>query len=352
MLPNPQAELLFENLGGQGDFHGFKSAETTLSIGWAIQPGLRSRRVGVARARSEQARLDAEILQLDVAAETAQRFLTCLESQAHLKTADEAVVLAEKTETAVEDRVHAGRAPNAELMRARAELAIARLALDDATHQQSIAYHRLAAQWGETTPRFSRVDAELLGLPTVASFDDLVARIEQNPEIARLASEQRIAEAQLRLEKARRWPTLTPSIGVRKFETTDDLALVAGVAIPFPLFDRNQGRVAEARASLARTHADADAERVHLHTTLFEIYEKMQHSIHRAEALRDEVIPRFGTTVDEMRSGYQKGRYRYFELRAVETDLLEAKHSLVEASTAAHRLVITLERLTGERMAR
>jgi hypothetical protein len=50
-------------------------------------------------------------------------------------------------------------------------------------------------------------------------------------------------------------------------------------------------------------------------------------------------------------TGYEQGRYRYSELRMVEADLLKARRSLVEASTAAHRLVITLERLTGERMA-
>ena len=89
-----------------------------------------------------------------------------------------------------------------------------------------------------------------------------------------------------------------------------------------------------------------------VHTTLYEIYEEMQHSVHRAEVLRDEVIPRFEETVDEMRKGYTKGRYRYGELRAVEADLLSARRSLVEAGTAAHRLVITLERLTGERVVR
>jgi cobalt-zinc-cadmium efflux system outer membrane protein len=351
-LPNPRAELLFENLGGQGDFDGFSNAETTLSIAWAIEPGLRGRRVGLARARSEQARLDAEILQLDVASETAQRFLTCLEIQAHLETAGEAVVLAEQIATAIERQVRAGREPRAKVMRALAELATARLDRDDVTHQQSVAYHRLAAQWGETTPSFSRVDAELLSLPTVPSFDDLTARIERNPELARLASEQTIAKAQLRLEKARRWPTLTPSVGVRRFEASNDLALVAGVTVPFQLFDRNQGQVASARASLARTRADAESERVRFHTTLFEVYEEMRHSIHHAEVLRDEVIPRFEATVVEMQQGYEKGRYSDFELREVEADLLEAKHSLVEASTAAHRHVITLERLTGERVAR
>jgi cobalt-zinc-cadmium efflux system outer membrane protein len=70
------------------------------------------------------------------------------------------------------------------------------------------------------------------------------------------------------------------------------------------------------------------------------------------EVLRDEVIPRLEETMDETRRGYAQGRYRYYELRTVETDLLAARRSLVGAGTAAHRLVITLEQLTGERVAR
>ena len=118
------------------------------------------------------------------------------------------------------------------------------------------------------------------------------------------------------------------------------------------MFDRNQGRVAESRAALERTRADAAVERVRVRTRLFEIYQEMQHSVHRAEVLRDKVIPRFEETMEETRRGYEKGRYRYFELHSVQADLLAAKRSMVEASTAAHRLVITLERLTGEEVGR
>jgi cobalt-zinc-cadmium efflux system outer membrane protein len=352
LLPNPKVDLLFENVGGSGVFEGFDAAETTLSLAWAIEPGLRSRRVGVAGARADRVDLDARTLRLDVAAETAQRFLSSLESQAHLKATEESLALAERTVAAVERRVRAGRAPTAELLRARAELAFERLSRDDVTHELSVAYLRLAAQWGETEPSFSRVDGDLLALPAVVRFDELIERSERNPELARLASEQRIAEARLRLAEAQRWPTLTPSLGVRRHELTRDWSLVAGVSAPLPVFDRNQGRVAELRASMARAGSEIEAERVDLRAALFEIHEELKHSLHRAVVLRDEVIPRFEDAADEARRGYEKGRYPYSELRTAREDLLVAKRTLVVASTAAHRLVVSLERLTGERVVR
>ena len=352
LLPNPQLAVIAENVGGQGDFSGTDSAELTISLGWAIEPGLRGRRVGLAHARSERIGLDAKILRLDVAAETAQHFLSCLESQLHLRDADEAVAAADEAVVVVERRVRAGRAPNAELMRARAELATELLARDDVTHEMSVAYHRLAAQWGQTEPGFTRVDGELLELPVVPPFDQLAARIEHNPELARLASDERIAEARLGLAKARRLPTVSPTLGARRFEGSGDWAVVAGVSVPLQLFDRNQGEVLESRAAVSRLRADALAERVRVHTRLFEIYQEMQHSVHRAEVFREEVLPRLQEALAETRRGYEQGRYPYFELRALQADWLAVRRSLVEASAAAHRLVITLERLTGERLAR
>lgn len=347
-LPNPELLVEIENVGGSEFFRGADGAETTLSIAWAIEPGLRGRRVGVAEAHSRQVELEAKLLRIDVAAETAQRFLSCLESQLHLRARDEAVALAEQTVAVVERRVRAGGAPKAELMRAEAALASERLEREDGTHELSVAYHWLAAQWGETSPDFARVEGDLLELPGTTDFAAFEARLERNPGLERLASEQRIAEARLRLDRARRWPTVTPILGARRFERTKEWALVAGLAVPIPIFDRKQGQVAESRARIARTAAEIEAERVHTRAALYEIHQELEHSVHRAEVLREEVLPRFEASMEEIRRGYERGRYAYFELRQIQADWLAARRSVVESGTAAHRLHITLEQLTGE----
>ena len=87
-----------------------------------------------------------------------------------------------------------------------------------------------------------------------------------------------------------------------------------------------------------------------LQTTLFELYEELEHYLHRAESLRAEVIPRLVEALEGTRQAYERGRYGYFELRSVQTDLLRAQNDLVEASAGAHRLVVALERLVGERV--
>lgn len=350
LIANPELKLSIDDALGSGRFEGFDRAQTTLSLEWVLERTVRQRRVASAQAGSALLVADAEIMRLDLAAETAQRFLSGLANQARLENADEAVSLAESTVRAVSRRVRVGKAPRAELIRAEAELATARLSRDDVTHELRSAYHRLSAQWGEVEPGFSRVTGELLAVPTTEPFATIKERIGQNPQLARFVSQERVARANLQLAEAKRWPTLRPSVGVRRFEATDDFAVVAEFTLPLPLLNRNEGRVSESRAALARTRAEAEATRVRVLTALFEVYEEMQHHLHRASTLRDEVIPRLAEALDETRRGYEQGRYSYFEWRSVQADLLEARSQLVEASTGTHRLVIALERLTGERV--
>ena len=252
---------------------------------------------------------------------------------------------------AVQKRVRAGKSPQAELARARAELARMKLNQEDMEHELLSAGRRLAAQWGETEPGFTRLQGDLMTLPATESFATLKARIDQNPDFARFLSKQRVDEAQLHLARAQRKPNWRVSAGVRRLEITNDEALVANISLPLTLRNKNQGAIAEAQANLAQTNADAMAARVRMETSLFVMYQELLHSLHRAATYRDDVIPRIEQALSDTRHAYELGRYSYFEWRTVQEDLLEARSELVEASLDAHQNVIEIERLTGVRIA-
>jgi cobalt-zinc-cadmium efflux system outer membrane protein len=351
LAPNPELSIMVENALGTGDFTGVDGAETTLSIAWILDRGIRQHRLDSARAGVSLLTMEADIMRLDAAAETARLFFTCLSNQARRVSANEAVQLAQETVKAVQKRVTAGKSPQAELARAQAELARMKLNQEDFEHALLSASHRLAAQWGETEPDFARVNGDLLTLPITESFATLKTRIEQNPEFARFLSKRRVDEAELRLAEAQRKPSWRVSAGVRRLEITNDEALVANITLPLVLRNRNQGGIAEARANLAQTEADTITARIRIETSLFVIYQELQHSLHRAKTYRDEVIPRLEQALTDTRSAYELGRYSYFEWRTVQEDLLAARSALVEASVDAHQNIIEIERLTGMRIA-
>lgn len=347
LAPNPELDVTVQDAAGTGPYRSFDRAETTVSLAWILERGVRERIVDAASAGLSIRMVDAEIARLDVAAETARRFLACLAYQGRLANAARGVAFAQETVRLVDARVAAGRSLEAELSRAEAELARAELLHEDYEHELLSAYHRLSAQWGETEPDFAAVDGDVETLPELESFEALLARVDHNPELMRFMSQQRVDEAELELAKARSRPSWKVSAGVRRYETTDDFALVAGLTVPLPIRNRNQGRIAEARAEVARTQAERAASRIHIETTLFELYQELNHNLQLAGRLTADVIPRLEQALEDTRRAYELGRYGYSEWRIVQGELLEANNELLEASIDAHRIVIEIERLTG-----
>ena len=290
LKPNLEFDLLVENALGSGDFEGIDGAETTLSLGWVLERGKRERRIDAARASISLLETEAQIQRLDAAAETARAFLDTLALQERLIRTEDAVMLAEQTAAAVQKRVQAGRTPAADLARAEAELARMRLDREDIEHELRTAHRRLAAQWGEIQPGFTRVNGDVHQLPVPDAYASLLARLEQN---------------------------------------------------------RNQGEISEARARLAMTDADRDATRVQIETQVFALYEELKYSLHRAATIREEILPRIERALEDTERAYAAGRYGYFELRVVQAELLDTRTALVESSIDAHRHVIEIERLTG-----
>ncbi|MDH4056851.1 MAG: TolC family protein [Gammaproteobacteria bacterium] len=345
--PGVELGVLIENAVGTGAYSGVSSAEATISLAWSLERGKRERRVDAARAELSLLESDVELRRLEVAAETARLFLMVLANQAEADLADEAVNLSEKTVAVVRQRVQAGRTAKADLARAEVDLSRLKLEREDLEHELLTSIRRLAAQWGETRPTFTSVRGNLAELPEPDSFAELLARVEQSPNLRRFLSERRLREAELRKVEADAKPDWRLTAGIRQLQLSDDQALVAGITIPLGAKTRNQGNLATARAELARSDADRAATRVQIETRLFALYEELKHSLHRAITLRDDILPRVESALAETQHAYELGRYSYFELRAAQDDTLRARTEVTVALIDAHRNILEIESLTG-----
>lgn len=350
LRPSPELGITLENAVGTGVHSGADAAEATISLAWILERGKRERRVDAALARVSLLQSESDIRRLDAAAETARIFLQSLANQAQLKQTDESVALAEKTAQVVRKRVYSGRTPEADLARAEVELSRMRLEREDLEHKLKTSLRRLAAQWGDTDPDFIRVRGDMAKLPVPDSYSSLQARIEKNPSLGRYVNEQRLREAELRVAESAARPDWRITAGVRQLQQTDDQALMAAITIPLARKGRNRGRVAEARAALAMTEADKAATRTQIETRLFSLYQELQHSLHRATALKDEILPRIERALVATERAYDMGRYSYFELRVAQNEVLQARTAAIVAVIDAHRNVIEIERLTGTTM--
>lgn len=348
--PSPEMNLEIEDALGTGNYQKLDSAQATMSISWVLERGVRQHYINNAQAETEVLSVEGDIQRLNAAAETARRYLESLAIQARMQYADKTVQLAQRTLAAVQRRVKAGKAPKAEIYHAKAELARCQLEREDLEHELLSSNRRLAIQWGETRLGFTQVEGDILFLPNITSLDELQSQLENNLVFTRLQSAQRLQKAQLALAKAKEQPNWTVSAGIRHMEGTGDQALVAGFSIPFGKNTRNPGRIAEIQANLEKIDLEKISARVKAETDLAVVYGELEHSLHVIKMVSSDVIPLLEQALSETRRGYSLGRYGYFELRSVQTELLDAQEMLIEASVAAHQQIINIEQLTGARL--
>lgn len=349
---NPQLSLELEDFAGTGNASALHSLQTTLSLSQVIELGdKRQRRVDVAQAGRDLGGVERQAQQLDLLAEVSRKFITVIEAQETITLAQRGVELAESSLQAIDARVQAARAPEAERSRARVALLRAQLERQHADGELNGARHALAAMWGSNTPAFTRAEAQLFELPETGSFAALAQRLQGNPDFLRFASETRLREAELRLAQSQARANLNVSLGLRRLAATDDVGLVAGFSVPLRLFDRNQGAIREAEFKREQTAATEQAARIKAEATLYALHQEFVASRTRAGTLRNEGLAQAQLALEQTRYGYERGRFSYLELAAARSELFELETAAVAAAAEAHRLLIEIERLTGEPLA-
>ena len=167
----------------------------------------------------------------------------------------------EQTVGAVSGRVDATRAPQAELARAEAELARAEILEEDVEHELLSAYRGLRRSGARREPDFATVAASIGPCQRWSRSRRSSPASTQNPRLLRFVSQQRLDEAQLRSRKREADRTGVVSGGVRTSRHGRPGAgrRPDGAA---RWKNRNQGRIAEARANIARTGARGGGDRV------------------------------------------------------------------------------------------
>lgn len=334
---------------GTGRVSGFDESETTVSLAQVLELGSkRARRADAAAAGT--ALIDAEraVAELDALTEVVRRFIHVASDQEHLALTRRATALAAETVDAAGARVEAARAPEVELRRARIALERANVEEEHAEHELLSSRRKLAAMWGAGDLAFERVQVNLYAIPAIGSFESLLARLEQNPDFLRFASEERLRDAEVRLAETQARSSLTVITGLKRLQQTRDEALVLGVTMPLQSKARARSAIAEAAALRAETAAEREAHRVRAEAQLFELYQELQHALTESQALRERVLPEMEAALEATRYAFERGRYSYLEWVDAQRELFEVQRALIESSANAHLFRAEIERLTGE----
>jgi cobalt-zinc-cadmium efflux system outer membrane protein len=349
--PNPELSIEMENFAGSDDYSGTDLAETTVLVSQRFElGGKRVRRQEVGGLNKELAERKHDVARAELIALTTDRFVAVLAAQQRLELAREQATLAGKVLETVNERIAAGKTADIEKIRFQTLVAEARLRSEQTQLELTGARRSLAALWGQDTTDFTTSREQLERLHSLPDWPELAALLVQSPALSYQQTTIRKEERRLALEEANSIPDLTVSLGAKNFEETNDNALVAGVAISLPLFDRNQGAIGAAQARQAKARDAARATELNLQTELNGLWQKLQTARGEAIMLRDELLPAVQQSFDAITYGYRAGKFGFLAVLDAEQTLFAAKSRYVDSLANYHRTYAELERLLGQRL--
>lgn len=346
--PNPELTTEIENFAGSGDFEGFKSAETTISLTQVIELGRkRMNRMRVASLDEDLANWDYEAARLTIASQTQQAFVDVLASQKRLSVHRAFATLATRLTDTVRERVDAGKVSPVELSRSEVERARASVTVREEQAKLQAAKRKLSLFWGARRADFGTAVGRLAATNHLPSPERFQSYLDRNPTLARWVDEMAKRQATLELERARRIPDLTVGAGVRQIGETDDTAAVATFSIPLPFFNRNRGNIDAASARVTKSLYERDAARIGLNSRFIEAYGVLRASEAKLRALQNEVLPAARKAFDATERGYREGKFDLLNALDARRSLIQAQLDVVDTQAEFHKAKALIEGLIG-----
>jgi cobalt-zinc-cadmium efflux system outer membrane protein len=347
LKPNPVLGVELENVMGTGDRRVLAGHELTLSLSQVLElGGKRERRVDVVDRQSAELQREFEVKRLDVVAATLRDYYDTLRLQQLLEWNQRRIASEKAALQVIQKRANAGVVGEADLMRMQLRLAKSESKQDTLNAQHEQALRRLAANWAQE-PDFNAVDGDMARLPALPDTTQLEQALLETPDYLLVVAQTRINEARLSLAEAERTANVTVGAGVRRFEASDDVALLFNFSMPLQFNDRNQGNIARAQAQYQEKLAHQELLKTRLEIALSRIRAAMQNNLEQEKRLKQQLEPVAHSLLQEVERGYKLGIYNVLQWVDAQDELYAIEREIIEAQYAIHLQFLELERLSG-----
>lgn len=200
----------------------------------------------------------------------------------------------------------AGESAGYEPLQLFAQAAQARNALAQSQATERAAWRQLAAAVG----RPDLPPAPLAGVADlpVPPFDFAAAQaflLERHTDLATAQNSLAQAQVNLRLQRLMPYPDLVTNTVVQHDNGTGNPQFNLQLGVQLPIFDRNQGNVRQAQATIARATENVAAARNDLLGRLAEAYGRYEANRAIAERFRADVLPNLGRAYRALVRRYQ-----------------------------------------------
>jgi cobalt-zinc-cadmium efflux system outer membrane protein len=347
-FPNPEAIARME----QARFNGRTTREAEYLAGIAQPVPLGSR---LSKAReAEQLERERRAGELEARRRGLRKrvhgaFATALYQEKAFQTQGEIVSSGQKATAATKARVDAGDAVPGDLARAEMELARAQVELRRSAALREQALATLTAAIGDPALSVKSLGGSLDATFEIPTLETLVANLATQAEMAVALADNRARNAQVDLVKAERIPDVRVEVLYRRLEASKENTFDVGLSIPLPLFDRNQGRLREARAEAAAAEARSRSTENELTLRLREAHAQLTAALGNSHALKTDILPRADTVLKAAEARYAAGDASLDEVLPVRRDWAAVQLTYLESLRDVMQAWANLEPIANAR---
>lgn len=294
--------------------------------------GQRGKRAAAAREDVAAAEERLERTRREVLATVERTFAEAVRARDLLAVARADVELTRSLLTFEERRleVGAGTRIDVNLARAAAGRAVRRLQTAKASWLESRA--RLAEAAGLDPASPPRPAGELPGTPaSLPPLEELTRRaLAERADLAALRRDRVRSERRVALERSLAYPNLKLGAFAKREEGDDVTGLSVGIALP--VFDRNQGGVAEAEAAVGRAVADVAAAELATRREVSAAYSRYRAAAEAVTALEGLVLESLAESLDLLRRAVESGELSARDVLLLRRELVEGQRERIRAA--------------------
>lgn len=278
------------------------------------------------------------------------RFYEALGAQHAVLTGKRLVSLSERGLATVQLLFDNKTASRADVLQAKIQLETVRTALDEAVERHTAAWSQLANVVGlpelEPTLLDGSLDDELPALEWQTSWQSLLAN---SPQLRSAEAERDHAYAELMLARAQAVPNVTIQAVAEYDRATQSSTVSSLVAVPLPIFNRNQGNIYRASSDIRVACAEIERTKLVLRDLLADSFRRYQTSRKQALRLRDSILPDAQENLELTELGYKAGESSFLQALTARHTYIETQLAYIESLTELRKVAAEIEglQLTG-----
>ena len=336
--PNPEIQALIEDTRRE-------SRTTTVQFSQPIElGGKRSARVSVAELGRAQTAVDVEGRRAQIRADVSDAFFGAVIAQERVQLAQASAELSGRAADAASKRVQAGKVSPVDETRAKVAHAGVRVELRQAQGELRSARQRLSALLGPAAPRAQVLAWQSNALPALLSADTSLTDVPALRQ-ARLEVDRR--QAMVELERARRIPDMTLTLGAKRDQQVGRNQTVIGLSIPIPVLDTNRGNLLQALRLHDKAEADLQATRIRVETEWTQLSERQRSAQAEVQAMKEEVLPGAESAWQAATTGFELGKFSFLDALDAQRTLFQARAQYLRALNELYRTTADIDRLLG-----